>query len=82
MIIKCPYVPEKVTSMIDKYNTIEFIVDLKATKPQIKKEIEELYDVEVIGIRTMITPRGEKKAAVRLAGDKTANELATRLGLL
>lgn len=82
MIIKCPYVPEKVTGMIDRDNTIEFIVDLKATKTQIKKEIEELYDVEVIAIRTMITPRGEKKAVVRLAGDKTANELATRLGLL
>ncbi len=82
MIVKCPYVPEKVTNLIDKYNTIEFIVDLKATKSQIKKEIEDLYDVEVVAVRTMITPRGEKKAIVKLAGDKTANELATRLGLL
>jgi large subunit ribosomal protein L23 len=30
----------------------------------------------------MITSRGEKKAIVKLAGEGSANELATRLGLL
>lgn len=82
MIIKSPYITEKVTGMIDSNNTLEFLVNMKATKPEIKKSLEELYDVEVVSVRTMITSRGEKKAIVKLAGEGEANELATRLGLL
>ncbi len=82
MIIKSPYITEKVTSMIDADNTLEFLVDMKATKPEIRKALEELYDIDVVSVRTMITSRGDKKAVVKLAGDGAANELATRLGLL
>ncbi len=82
MIIKSPYITEKVTGMIDSNNTLEFLVNMKATKPEIKKSLEELYDVEILSIRTMITSRGEKKAVIKLAKDGSANELATRLGLL
>ncbi len=82
MIIKSPYITEKVTGMVDSYNTVEFLVDMKATKPEIKKALEELYDIDVVSVRTMITSRGDKKAIVKLAGDGAANELATRLGLL
>jgi large subunit ribosomal protein L23 len=82
MIIKSPFITEKVTGMIDSNDTLEFLVDMKSTKPEIKKALEELYDVEVLDVRTMITPRGEKKALVKLAKEGSANELATRLGLL
>lgn len=82
MIIKSPLITEKVTGMIDSNNTMEFTVDMKATKPEIVKAIEDQFKVEVVSIRTMITPRGEKKAMVKLAGAGSANELATRLGLL
>lgn len=82
MIIKSPYITEKITAMIDANNTMEFLVDMKAIKPEIQKAVEEQFEVEVISIRTMITPRGQKKAIVRLAGENTANDLATKLGLL
>ncbi|MBN1324244.1 MAG: 50S ribosomal protein L23 [Methanotrichaceae archaeon] len=82
MIIKSPLITEKVTNMIDSDNTMEFLVDLRANKPQIAKELSDLYEIEVVSVRTMITPTGQKKAVVKLAGDNTANELATRLGLL
>ncbi|HOT07474.1 MAG: 50S ribosomal protein L23P [Methanosaeta sp. PtaB.Bin039] len=82
MIIKNPYVTEKVTGMIDSNNSMEFIVDIKANKSQIKKELEGLYGVDVVSVRTMVTPHGQKKAIVKLAGERSANELATRLGLL
>ncbi len=82
MIIKSPYVTEKVTSMIDSDNTLEFLVNINATKPQIKKALKDLYDIDVLAVRTMITSQGEKKAIVKLAGEGSANELATRLGLL
>jgi large subunit ribosomal protein L23 len=82
MIIKSPLITEKVTGMIDSYNTMEFLVNIRATKPEIKKAVEDQFDIEVVSVRTMITPRGEKKAMVKLVGENTANELATRLGLL
>ena len=82
MIIKSPYVTEKVTAMIDTENSLEFLVDMKATKKDIKKALAELYDMEIASVRTMITPHGEKKAVVKMAADGAANELATRLGLL
>jgi len=82
MIIKSPYITEKVTGMIDSNNTLEFLVNIRSTKPEIKKALEELYDVEILSVRTMITSRGKKKAIVTLAKDGAANELATRLGLL
>ena len=82
MIIKSPYITEKVTGMIDSDNTLEFLVDMKSTKPEIKKALEELYSIDVLTVRTMITSRGKKKAIVTLAKDGGANELATRLGLL
>jgi large subunit ribosomal protein L23 len=82
MIIKSPYITEKVTGMIDSDNTLEFLVNMKATKPEIKKALEELYEIRVESVRTMITSRGEKKAVVTLATENSANELATRLGLL
>ena len=82
MIIKSPYVTEKVTSMIDSNDTLEFLVNINATKPEIKKALEDLYDIDVLAVRTMITSQGQKKAVVKLAGEGSANELATRLGLL
>jgi large subunit ribosomal protein L23 len=57
-------------------------VNIRSTKPEIKKALEDLYDIEVLTVRTMITSRGEKKAIVKLAKEGSANELATRLGLL
>jgi len=82
MIIKSPYVTEKVTGMIDSNDTLEFLVNMQSTKPEIKRALKELYDVDVLTVRTMVTPRGQKKGIVKLAGEGSANELATRLGLL
>ena len=82
MIVKAPFITEKVTNMIDTNNTVEFLVDIRYTKPEIKRALESLYEIEVVKVRTMITTTGEKKAIVKLAGDDSANELASRLGLL
>lgn len=82
VVIKSPFITEKVTNLIDSENTMEFLVDIRANKSQIKEDLEKLYDIEVLKVRTMIIPQGEKKAVVKLAGDGAANELATRLGLL
>jgi len=81
-IIIRPVQSEKALSMIDKQNTITFIVDINATKHDIKRAVEDLFNVKVEEVRTLITPRGEKKAYVKLAPEYKASEVATKLGLM
>lgn len=81
MIIKHPYVTEKATALIDRENALQFIVDLKASKRQIKEEVEKLYGVKVVSVNTMITAKGKKRATVKLSPEYRAEEIATRLGL-
>jgi large subunit ribosomal protein L23 len=48
-----PIVTEKMTSQGEDMNRYGFIVDKRANKIQIKKAIEELYDVSVASVNTM-----------------------------
>lgn len=81
-IIKRPVQSEKALMLIDKQNTLTFIVDIKASKHDVKRAIESLFNVKVEGVRTLITPRGEKKAYVKLKPEYKATEVATKLGLM
>ena len=53
-IIKKPVITEKMTLESEKFNRYAFVVDRKANKIQIKKAVEEQYDVVVNSVRTMI----------------------------
>ena len=53
-IILKPIVSEKATSMNEVSNSVSFIVDSRANKIQIKKAIENSYNVTVKKVRTMI----------------------------
>lgn len=68
--------------MIEKENKITFIVNLKATKKDIKRAVEELYQVKVEDINVLISRDGTKKAFVKLKPDYNATDLAVRLGIL
>jgi len=48
-----PIVTEKMTSQGDKFNRYGFLVDRTANKLQIKKAIEDLYNVTVDSVNTM-----------------------------
>ncbi|WFO75794.1 50S ribosomal protein L23 [Desulfurococcaceae archaeon MEX13E-LK6-19] len=77
-----PLHTEKALTLIEKENTLVFIVDRKATKQDIKRAVETIFNVKVEKVRTLITPRGEKKAYVKLAPEYRASEIATHLGLI
>lgn len=81
MAIKYPLITEKAALQMDAENKFQFIVDINATKDEIKESVENAYDIEITSVRTMITPKGEKKAVVTLSPDYDADELATRLGI-
>jgi large subunit ribosomal protein L23 len=68
--------------MIEKENKITFIVNLKATKKDIKRAVEELYEVKVEDVNVLISRNGTKKAFVKLKPDYNATDLAVRLGIL
>jgi large subunit ribosomal protein L23 len=81
-VIKYPLATEKAIRMIEAENIITFVVDRKAKKPQIKKEIEAAYKVKIMKVNTMITPKGKKRAFARLTADTPAMDIATQLGLI
>ncbi len=49
-----PVITEKMTEEAEKFNRFAFIVRNSANKIQIKKAIENTYDVKVESIRTMV----------------------------
>ncbi|MFW9988860.1 MAG: 50S ribosomal protein L23 [Candidatus Odinarchaeota archaeon] len=80
-IIKKPLITEKTFDLIEKENKLVFIVDRKANKNQIKKAIEKLHNIKVIKVNTMITPKGKKKAFVKLHPEFSAQDIAIDLGI-
>ncbi|RLG15664.1 50S ribosomal protein L23 [Candidatus Pacearchaeota archaeon] len=76
-----PIVTEKTVMMIESQNILAFVVGKTKTKEQIKKEIEELFEVKVEKIRTLIK-RGKKYAYVKLKKEFPAIDIATKLGLM
>ncbi len=72
---------EKSLRLAEKENKITIIVKREATKKQIADTIQKLYKVEVEKVNTLITPKGEKKAYVKLSSKHNAFDLLSRLGL-
>ncbi len=52
-VILKPVITEKMTAKGEKLNQFGFIVDKRANKIQIKKEVEDLYNVQVLSVNTM-----------------------------
>jgi len=80
-IIKKPLITEKTFDLIEKENKLVFIVDKSANKNQIRRAIERIHNVKVIKVNTMITPKGEKKAFIKLHPDNSAQDIAIELGI-
>ncbi len=52
-ILHKPIVTEKFTKLGETLNKYAFVVNRNANKLEIKKAIEEMYDVEIINVNTM-----------------------------
>ncbi|MDH5815809.1 MAG: 50S ribosomal protein L23 [Candidatus Nezhaarchaeota archaeon] len=81
-VILKPVVSEKALSLIEKNNTLTFIVKMDANKLRIKEAVEKLFNVKVEKVNTLITMRGEKKAYVKLKPEYKASDVAVKLGIL
>mmetsp|Transcript_2091 Transcript_2091/g.3690 ORF Transcript_2091/g.3690 Transcript_2091/m.3690 type:complete len:170 (-) Transcript_2091:107-616(-) len=81
-IIRAPVTTETAMKKIEENNTLVFLVDLAATKFQIKKAVERLYDVKVQKVNTLVRPDAKKKAFVRLTSDYEGIEVANKIGII
>ncbi len=76
-----PIVTEKAVMKIETQNLLTFELNKNKTKKEIKKEFEELFNVKVKKIRTLI--KGNKKYAyIQLKKEFPAIDIATKLGLM
>jgi large subunit ribosomal protein L23 len=67
-LIRRPLITEKATLLLEN-NQYVFEVDPRATKPQIKAAIEELFEVRVVSINTYNPPK-KKRRMGRFAGHR------------
>jgi len=80
VIIK-PVITEKMTAMGDSLSRYAFLVDKKANKLQIKKAVEELYEVKVEAVNTMIYA-GKTKSRYTKAGYISGRKNATKKAII
>jgi len=67
---------------IEDDNTLVFICDVKANKKQIKDAVKRMYQVDAEKVNTLITPKGLKKAFIRLTADVDALEVASKVNII
>jgi len=81
MAILYPVTTEKAIALIERRNTLTFIVEGRATKNELKAEVEREYAVKVHSVNTLNDMKGRKKAFVRLTKEFKADDVAAKLGI-
>jgi large subunit ribosomal protein L23 len=79
-IILHAYVTEKAMDEMERQNKLEFVVDRRADRAQIKRAVEELYSCKVQKITTKIVRIG-KIATVRFKPEYSAEDIGSRAGV-
>ena len=67
-IIKKPCLTEKSNLLQEVENTVTFKVDPKANKIEIKKAVEELFDVKVQSVRTVPMKGKKRRVGIKSMG--------------
>ena len=80
MILK-PLSTEKSVKLIELDNTLIFETERRAEKPEIRAEVERLFKVKVVHIRTAVR-QNKKLAYVKLNKANPAIDVATKLGMI
>lgn len=66
-VLKRPVVTEKTSAGTEASNTVAFVVDRRATKPEIRQAVQTLFKVSVLEVATM-NLRGKMKRQGRRQG--------------
>ena len=81
-VVLYPLMTEVASRLLETENKLVLMVNIKATKTDVTRAVQKLYDVKVEKVNVLITPRGEKKAFVKLHPDNKAVDVAIKLGIL
>jgi len=76
-----PIITEKAVMKIERENVLTFEFDRRLSKTEIKKQIEETFDVKVDKVRTLLR-NNKKYVYAKLNKKNLAIDLATKLGLM
>jgi large subunit ribosomal protein L23 len=68
-IVKRPLITEKTSIQKEDYNQISFEVDRKANRVEIKRAVENIFNVNVATVRTMQV-KGKTKQRGRVLGKR------------
>ena len=77
-----PLITEKAINLIESENKLVFIVKGNASRPQVKKAVEDLYSVKVDNVNILRDSKARKRAFVKINEKFKADEIATKLGVL
>lgn len=77
-----PVMTEVTSRILETENKLVFVVNKSATKKEIQRAVEELYEVVVEKVNTTIMTNGAKKAFVKLGSDHKAVDVAIKLGVI
>lgn len=78
-VIKQPMLTEKATYASNEFNRYGFIVDRTASKTDIKRAIEELYKVRVVGVSTNNRRGANRRMRYGLVPGKTVKRAIVRI---
>lgn len=77
-----PMATEKAINMVERENIITYVVDMRATKKDIRGEFQKMFNVKVARVTTEKAPKNIKKAFIRLDKSFKASDIALKLKLV
>jgi large subunit ribosomal protein L23 len=81
-IIKRPLSTEKSIRQIEFDNKLVFAIHPRATKADVKKAVEQLFNVKVAKVNVHNSFQGGKRAFVKLGPESLASDVSADLGLI
>lgn len=82
VIIKYPLSTEKSIRQVEFDNKLVFVVHSRATKQDVKRAVEQLFNVKVVAVNIQNSFTGQKRAFVKLAAGNLASDVSADLGLI
>ncbi len=74
-VLIAPLISEKSYDRIADSNSYTFFVHTDSNKPEIKKAVQELFDVDVLSVNTMYR-KGKKKRFGYVLGQQSTRKIA------
>ena len=65
-VLRAPHISEKATNNAEKANTIVFKVALEANKVEIANAVEQLFEVKVDSVRTVVVKGKTKRRGAKV----------------